>query len=70
MIGPKKYKFAILIWVFIYPAFTILSKSLIPFMIEIPSLLQNLALSLILVTLMVWIYIPFVNKRFFNWLRK
>jgi antibiotic biosynthesis monooxygenase (ABM) superfamily enzyme len=67
---PKKYKFAFLIWFFIYPVFTLLSKSLIPLMTEIPSLLQNLALSLILVPLMIWIYIPFINKKFFNWLRK
>jgi hypothetical protein len=67
---PKKYKFAFLIWLFIYPVFTLLSKSLMPLMTEIPSLLQNLILSLILVPLMVWGYIPYINKRFFNWLRK
>jgi antibiotic biosynthesis monooxygenase (ABM) superfamily enzyme len=67
---PKKYKFAFLIWLFIYPVFTLLSKSLMPLMTEIPSLLQNFILSLILVPLMVWGYIPYINKRFFNWLRK
>jgi antibiotic biosynthesis monooxygenase (ABM) superfamily enzyme len=36
---PKKYKFAFLIWLFIYPVFTLLSKSLMPLMTEkeIPS---------------------------------
>jgi len=67
---PKKYKFAFLIWLFIYPVFTLLSKSLMPLMTEMPSLLQNFILSLILVPLMVWGYIPYINKRFFNWLRK
>jgi antibiotic biosynthesis monooxygenase (ABM) superfamily enzyme len=67
---PKKYKFALLIWLFIYPVFTVLSKSLMPLMTDFPSSLQNLTLSLILVPIMVWIYIPFINKRFFAWLRK
>ncbi|MFT4803472.1 MAG: antibiotic biosynthesis monooxygenase (ABM) superfamily enzyme [Salibacteraceae bacterium] len=67
---PKKHKFALLIWLFIYPVFTLLFKSLTPLMTETPSLLQNFILSLILVPLMVWGYIPFINKRFFNWLRK
>jgi antibiotic biosynthesis monooxygenase (ABM) superfamily enzyme len=66
---PKKYKFAFLIWLFIYPVFTVLSKSLMPLMIDFPGLLQNFILSLILVPLMVWVYIPYINKRFFNWLR-
>ncbi|MFT6203148.1 MAG: antibiotic biosynthesis monooxygenase (ABM) superfamily enzyme [Spirosomataceae bacterium] len=67
---PKKYKFAFLIWLFIYPVFTVLSKSLMPLMTDLPSSLQNLILSLILVPLMVWIYIPFINESFFSWLRK
>ncbi|MFT7483561.1 MAG: antibiotic biosynthesis monooxygenase (ABM) superfamily enzyme, partial [Oceanospirillaceae bacterium] len=42
---PKKYKFAFLIWLFIYPVFTVLSKSLMPLMTDLPSSLQNLILS-------------------------
>ena len=53
---PKKYKFTFLIWLFIYLVFTVLSKSLMPLMIDLPSLLKNLILSLILVPLMVWVY--------------
>jgi hypothetical protein len=61
---PKKYKFAFLIWLFIYPVFTVLSKSLMPLMIDFPSLLQNFILSMILVPLMVWVYIPYTRGAF------
>lgn len=67
---PKKWKFAILVWCFIYPIITLLSMILVPLMIDFPAPLRTLILSLILVPIMAFFYIPFINKRFFNWLRK
>lgn len=67
---PKKWKFALLIWGFIYPLFTVLSFTLLPYLRDLPGPIQNLILSFILVPLMVWLYIPYVNKKCFVWLRK
>jgi len=67
---PKKWKFALLVWCFIYPMITLLSTILIPLMAELSVPLRTLVLSLILVPAMAFFYIPFINKRFFNWLRK
>lgn len=69
-IPPKKWKFAILVWCFIYPVITVLSMILIPLMVDFPAPLRTLIMSLILVPLMAFFYIPFINKRFFDWLRK
>lgn len=67
---PKKWKFALLIWSFIYPAISLLSLTLFPLLADFPSAIKSLITSLILVPVMVWLYIPFVNKRFAIWLRK
>ena len=67
---PKKWKFALLVWCFIYPAITILSIVLIPYIIDFPAPIRTLIITLVLVPLMSFFYIPFINKRFFNWLRK
>jgi antibiotic biosynthesis monooxygenase (ABM) superfamily enzyme len=67
---PKKWKFALLIWLFIFPFFSLLSMLLMPFMTNLHPLFKNLIMSLILVPIMSWYYIPFINKKYFNWLRK
>lgn len=67
---PKKWKFAILIWLFIYPLVTLLSMFLLPLLSDFPGPIKTLVMSLILVPSMAFFYIPFVNKKFFNWLRK
>lgn len=67
---PKKWKFALLVWCFIYPAITLLSMTVLPYLMDFPAPVRTLILSLILVPLMAFIYIPFINKRFFVWLRK
>ena len=67
---PKKWKFALLVWCFIYPIITLLSMTLLPMMNGIAAPLRTLIMSLILVPLMAWFYIPYINKRFFVWLRK
>jgi len=67
---PKKWKFALLVWCFIYPMITILSMTVLPLLSSLPAPLRTLIMSLILVPLMAYFYIPFINKRFFIWLRK
>jgi len=67
---PKKWKFALLVWCFIYPMITLISLFLLPQLQFLPGPLRTLSISLILVPLMVWFYIPFAHKRFHNWLRK
>lgn len=67
---PKKWKFALLIWCFIYPLITLLSMFLLPFLSNFPAPVKTLILSFILVPLMAFVYIPFISKRFFVWLRK
>lgn len=67
---PKKWKFALLVWCFIYPVITLLTMLVIPFLIDLPIPLRTLIISLVLVPLMAFFYIPFINKKFYNWLRK
>lgn len=69
---PKRWKFALLVWVFIYPVITLLSMTLVPFFREfnLPPYMITLVMSLILVPLMAFVYIPFINKKFFYWMRK
>ena len=67
---PKKWKFALLVWCFIYPMITLLSIFLMPHLQNLVPPMRTLIVSLILVPLMAYFYIPFVNKRFFKWLRK
>lgn len=62
---PKKWKFALLVWCFIYPAITLLSITLLPYLMELPGPVRTLIMSLILVPLMAFFYIPYINKRFF-----
>ncbi len=69
-VPPKKWKTALLIWLFIYPAVTILSLLLFPLMADFPALVRTAVLTLVLVPIMAWWYIPFMHKRFFVWLRK
>lgn len=69
-VPPKKWKFALLVWCFIYPVITLLSFLIFPFLIEFPIPVRTLVMSLILVPVMAFFYIPYINKRFYNWLRK
>ena len=69
-VAPKKWKFALLVWCFIYPAITILSMTVLPLLSGLVPPLRTLIMSLILVPIMAYFYIPFINKRFYVWLRK
>ena len=70
MSQPKKWKFAFLIWIFIFPLISLLSLLLNPFLYGVNLLVRNFIMTLILVPIMAWFYIPYVNKKYYNWLRK
>lgn len=71
MAAPKKWKMAVIIWIAIYPTITTLFFLLSPILFKIPYLpLRTLVLTLIVVPLMVFILIPFLQKVFKNWLEK
>ena len=44
--------------------------TLFPLLVNFPAPVRTLIMSLILVPLMAFFYLPYINKRFFNWLRK
>ena len=69
-IAPRKWKFALLIWCFIYPVITLLNYVFMPFMTDLAIPLRTLVLSVILVPVMAYLYIPFINRKFFAWLRR
>jgi antibiotic biosynthesis monooxygenase (ABM) superfamily enzyme len=68
--APKKWKLAILIWLFIYPTITLLFYVLGPFMSDWQPFARTLVLTLILVPLMVFVALPFIHRNFSVWLRK
>ena len=70
MTPPKKWKMALLIWLFIYPTITLLFNALSPIMSDWPPYLRTLLLTLILVPLMVFVALPAIHKNFANWIRK
>jgi len=67
---PRKWKMALLIWLFIYPVITFLFYVLSPFMADWPPFLRTLLLTIILVPLMVFVALPFIHRKFFEWIRK
>lgn len=67
---PKRWKLAILVWIFIYPTINLLAFVLSPVMIGWPFIYRTLLLTLCLVPLMVFVALPFIQKRFAVWLRK
>ena len=70
MTPPKKWKMALLIWLFIYPTIMLLFIILSPFMADWPFYLRTLVLTLILVPLMVFVALPAIHKNFAGWIRK
>lgn len=65
-----RWKFAIMVWIAIYPSITIVSLLLSPILLKLPIPLRTLILTLILVPLMVFIIMPFLQKILAKWLFK
>lgn len=67
---PPKWKFAVMVWLAIYPTITIVSF-LIGDLIKIfPLPLKTLIMTGILVPTMVFVLLPFLRKLLGNWLNK
>jgi antibiotic biosynthesis monooxygenase (ABM) superfamily enzyme len=67
---PNKFKMALLVWCAIYPTVTAIFFVLGDFLATIHPMLRTLVVTVILVPLMVFVYLPSINKRFGEWLRK
>lgn len=60
---------AILIWLGIYPTITTVLWLLSPVIASLPLPLKTLCLTLVVVPTMVWVVLPFLQKRLKNWLK-
>jgi antibiotic biosynthesis monooxygenase (ABM) superfamily enzyme len=67
---PKRWKVALLIWVFIFPFITFVPAVLRPILAPLEMWQRALVMSLLLVPIMVYFYLPFLHRAFFSWLRK
>jgi antibiotic biosynthesis monooxygenase (ABM) superfamily enzyme len=67
---PPKWKFAIMVWIAIYPAITLASFLLGDSIQNLPLAIRTLIMTGILVPLMVFILLPLLAKIMKNWLHK
>jgi antibiotic biosynthesis monooxygenase (ABM) superfamily enzyme len=67
---PVKYKMALLIWCAIYPTINILFFLLNGILAPYSMPIKTLVMTLILVPLMVYFFLPFITKTFVKWLTK
>jgi antibiotic biosynthesis monooxygenase (ABM) superfamily enzyme len=67
---PNKFKLAFLVWCVMYPTVTIIFTVLGDFLLSIHPLLRTAVVTLILVPLMVFVYLPNVMRVFGKWLSK
>ncbi len=67
---PPKWKFAVMVWIAIYPTITCVSLIIGPYLQEFPIPLRTFVLTLILVPLMVFIIMPLLQKLLAKWLFK
>jgi len=66
----SQHKRAFLSWVAIYPIITLLLGLLGEYLVKIPLVLRTLVLTLILVPLLSYMIMPFLNRVFSKWLNK
>ncbi|WP_353168459.1 hypothetical protein [Flavobacterium sp.] len=67
---PPKWKFAIVVWLAIYPTITLVSYIIGDAIKSWPLPLKTLLMTGILVPLMVFILLPFLRKLLGNWLHR
>ena len=67
---PPKWKFAIMVWLAIYPAITLLTFLIGDYIKNLPLPLKTLIMTGILVPLMVFVLLPLLRKIIGNWLNK
>lgn len=67
---PPKWKFAIMVWIAIYPTITIVTLLIGDYIKNLPLPLKTLIMTGILVPLMVFVLLSFLGKILGNWLKK
>jgi hypothetical protein len=67
---PPRWKTAVLIWLGIYPTITLVLWLAWPIIVDFPLPLKTLSLTLVVVPTMVWVVLPFLQKRLSAWLKK
>jgi antibiotic biosynthesis monooxygenase (ABM) superfamily enzyme len=67
---PPKWKFAIIVWLAIYPTITLVSFLIGDIIKSWPLPFKTLLMTGILVPLMVFILLPLLSKLLGNWLHK
>lgn len=67
---PPKWKFALMVWIAIYPSITLVQLLIGNQIISLPLPLRTLIMTGILVPLMVYVLLPLFRKVLGNWLNK
>jgi antibiotic biosynthesis monooxygenase (ABM) superfamily enzyme len=65
-----KWKFAVIVWIAIFPSITLLQLLIGKQLLELPIPLRSLILTVILVPLMVFVLLPILRKFLGSWLNK
>lgn len=69
-VPPKKWKTALVIWIAIYPALTLLITRFGEYLILLPLPLRTLVMTAVLVPLLVFVLVPALHKVLGGWLRR
>ncbi|HLP65770.1 hypothetical protein [Flavobacterium sp.] len=67
---PPKWKFALMVWMAIYPSITLVQLLIGKQLTKLPLPLRTLIMTGILVPLMVYVLLPFFRKLLGDWLNK
>lgn len=67
---PPRWKFAVMVWIAIYPTITLVSLLIGDYIKNLPLPLKTLIMTGILVPLMVFVLLPFLGKILGSWLKK
>ncbi len=67
---PPKWKFALMVWIAIYPSIMVVQLLIGNQIINLPMPLRSLIMTGILVPLMVYVLLPLLRKVLGNWLNK
>jgi antibiotic biosynthesis monooxygenase (ABM) superfamily enzyme len=67
---PPKWKFALMVWIAIYPSITVVQILIGKQISALPIPIKTLIMTGILVPLMVYVLLPLLRKILGNWLNK
>jgi antibiotic biosynthesis monooxygenase (ABM) superfamily enzyme len=67
---PPKWKFAVMVWIAIYPAITMLQYLIGDKLVRLPIPIRTLILTGILVPFMIFVLLPILRRLLGSWLTK